>query len=215
MAEQEVFLSWSKPSSKAAAEAFRELLPLLLPGVKPWMSSLDIRKGTAWFSAISEQLARSRACLLIITPENINSSWMYYEAGAIANALKGNHVFSYLLGVTAGDLLPTPLGQYQATLFQKEDTRKLIYDLNSSLETSIHETVLSSAFDGVWPKLQRRLSKITASISLSASGEDPVTSTALSGPIPLSPIAVQLLEALTQPPQVPDFQGFRRLCQGF
>jgi hypothetical protein len=160
MAEQDIFLSWSKPASKAAAETFREYLPQLFPSVKPWMSSADIAKGTGWFASISEQLARSRACLLLITPENVGSSWLYYEAGAVAYAFQGTRVFPYLIGVKTGEISPTPLGQYQATLFDRDDTKRLVRDLNRTLDAPIDETVLGSAFDGVWPKLQRKLSKI-------------------------------------------------------
>jgi len=164
MAEQEIFLSWSKSASHSAAEAFREFLPQLFPSVKPWMSSLDIEKGTGWFTSISDQLARSRACLLLITHENVNSPWLYYEAGAVALAFKGSRIFPYLLGVKPSELGSTPLGQYQATLFDREDTKRMIHGLNKTLEAPIHETVLSSAFDGVWPKLYRKLLKIDTSL---------------------------------------------------
>jgi hypothetical protein len=186
MADQEIFLSWSKSASRTAAETFREYLPQLLPVVKPWMSSLDIAKGTAWFTAISDQLARSRACLLLITPENIGSSWLYYEAGAIAHAFAGSRVFPYLIGVRAVELGATPLGQYQVTIFEREDTKKLIHDLNMTLETPIHEAVLSSAFDGVWPKLQRKLVKIPLTKPVNAVPSPP-------SPRQLSQVALEIL----------------------
>ena len=188
MPEQEIFLSWSKSASRAAAEAFRDFLPQLLPGVKPWLSSLDIEKGTGWFASISDQLARSRACLLLITPENVGSSWLYYEAGAVSLAFKGSRVFPYLLGVKPGELGATPLGQYQVTLFDREDTKKMIHDLNKTLERPIHETVLSSAFDGVWPKLQRKLVKIP----LTKPADTPPAAPPAPPPA-LSPLAIQIL----------------------
>jgi hypothetical protein len=162
MAEQEIFLSWSKPMSKAAAEAFKDFLPLLLPRVKPWMSSQDIEKGTGWFNAIAEQFARSRACLLLITPENVTSSWLYFEAGGVALAMKDSRVVPYLIGVTPGAISHTALGQYQVTLFEKDDTRQLIFSMNRTLEAPTDETVLGSAFEGVWPRLQRRLARLPA-----------------------------------------------------
>ena len=56
MSEFVVFVSWSRTSSHQAADVFREWLPDALPGVKPWVSSEDITKGTSWFRAISDQL---------------------------------------------------------------------------------------------------------------------------------------------------------------
>jgi len=52
-------------------------LPLVLPGVKPWVSSEAISKGTPWFTSIEEQLRKSGACLICVTPENIGSQWLY------------------------------------------------------------------------------------------------------------------------------------------
>ena len=131
MAEFEIFISWSKSSSHQAAEAFQEWLPEALPGVKPWVSSEDITKGTPWFSAISDQLARSRACLICVTPENVGSQWLYYEAGAIAHAMRGALICPYLIGVKPSELSGTPLGQYQITVFDKDDTWRLIRDINT------------------------------------------------------------------------------------
>lgn len=194
MADQEIFLSWSKPASRTSAETFREYLPSMLSGVKPWMSSEDIAKGSSWFNAVSDQLARSRACIIFITPENLASSWLYYEAGAVGNAMKWKVIFPYLLGVRPGELGGTPLGQYQVTLFEKEDTRRLIFEINKTLEVPIPETVLGSAFDGVWSKLQRKLSKIP--LTRPADPSPPAAPPAPPAPPPappLSPLAIQIL----------------------
>ena len=51
-----------------------------------WMSSQDIGKGKPWFGSISEQLAKSEVCIICVTPENLDSRWLMYEAGAIAHA---------------------------------------------------------------------------------------------------------------------------------
>jgi hypothetical protein len=64
VAEFEIFVSWSRPGSRQAAEAFKEWLPEALPGAKPWMSKEDISKGRPWFASVSEQLSRSKACLV-------------------------------------------------------------------------------------------------------------------------------------------------------
>ena len=44
-----VFITWSKERSKAAALALRGWLPLVIQAVEPWMSDKDIGKGKlAW-----------------------------------------------------------------------------------------------------------------------------------------------------------------------
>jgi len=160
MAEFEIFLSWSQPSSHKAAEAFKLWLPTVLPGVKPWLSNQDIMKGKPWFASISAQLPRCSACLICVTPENVNSAWLYYEAGAIAHAIPDAMICSYLIGVKPGELGRTPLGQYQATVFDKEDSWLLIRDLNKCLRPPHHESMLRGHFETHWPTLEAKLNGI-------------------------------------------------------
>src|SRR5262249_35404460 len=122
MADLEILVSWSRPASHEAAQAFREWLPEVRPGVKPGLSSEDITKGTPWFASLSAQLGRSGACLICVTPENIGSAWLYFEAGAIAHAMQGSLICSYLIGLNASELSGNPLSQYQLTTFDKDDT---------------------------------------------------------------------------------------------
>ncbi len=162
MADLEVFVSWSRPASHQAAGAFKEWLPGVLPGVRPWMSSEDITKGTPWFSSISSQLSRSGACLILVTPENVGSSWLFYEAGAIAHAMQGALICPYLVDVKAGELSGTPLGQYQVTVFDKGDTWLLVRALNDRLAAPHHADVLRGNFDTKWPLLQCKLAQVAA-----------------------------------------------------
>jgi hypothetical protein len=165
MGDLEVFVSWSRPASHQAAGAFQEWLPGVLPGVRTWTSSEDITKGAPWFSSISAQLSKSEACLILITPENVGSAWLFYEAGAIAHAMPGALICPYLIGIKHGEVSSTPLGQYQVTVFDKDDTWLLIRALNARLETPHHEDVLRGNFDARWPFLQRRLAQVAASAS--------------------------------------------------
>jgi hypothetical protein len=160
MPDLEIFLSWSRPVSHQAAQAFADWLPDVLPGSKPWLSSEDITKGTPWFSSLSAQLAKSHACLIFVTPENANSPWLFFEAGAIAHAMQGALICPYLIGVKPGDLSGAPLGQYQATVFDKDDTWRLLRGLNARLPSPHHEGLLASNFKTSWPKLQAKLSDL-------------------------------------------------------
>ena len=161
MADLEVFVSWSRPGSHQTALAFVDWLPLVLPGVKPWLSSEDITKGTPWFASISEQLQKSAACLICITPENVGSPWLFYEAGAIAHAMPGALICPYLIGVDPSQIAGTPLGQYQVTRFDKDDTWRLIRSLNHKLPTPHHGQLLQGNFDANWSSLQRKLVKVS------------------------------------------------------
>jgi hypothetical protein len=161
VSELAVFISWSKSGSHQAALTFTEWLKGLIIGVEPWISSQDIEKGTPWFDAISEQLGRSRACILFVTPENLKSEWLYYEAGAVRHAMgREGLICAYLLEVGPGDLSGGPLGPYQMTKFDKEDTWLLIKTLNNRLPTPHPETMLRNGFDGRWPNLRAKLARV-------------------------------------------------------
>jgi hypothetical protein len=163
MKDLDVFVSWSRDASHQAADAFQEWLPSVLPGVRTWTSNEDIIKGAPWFSSISAQLSKSGACLILVTPENVASPWLYYEAGAIAHAVPDALICPYLIGVKAGELLSTPLGQYQITVFDKDDTWLLIRALNARLAAPHREQVLRGNFDARWQWLQGRLAQVAVS----------------------------------------------------
>uniref|UniRef100_UPI0024816846 toll/interleukin-1 receptor domain-containing protein n=1 Tax=Liquorilactobacillus sicerae TaxID=1416943 RepID=UPI0024816846 len=50
---------------------------------EPFMSSDDIARGDDWNNKINGELNNSRIGILFITPENINSNWLNFEAGAL------------------------------------------------------------------------------------------------------------------------------------
>jgi len=159
MSELEVFLSWSRSASHEVAKVFKDWLPVVLAGTRPWMSSEDIAKGTPWFVSISAQLACSQACLIFVTPENVESAWLYYEAGAIRHAMQDAVICPYLLGVKPSRLAATPLSQFQHTIFDKDDTFRLIKTINAKLASPHHEGMLEGNFDSKWQILKRRVER--------------------------------------------------------
>lgn len=82
-----VFVSWSGERSQMLAQALRDWLPLVLHYVQPWLSEKDIDAGKRWSSEIAKQLEESNIGIICITPENIDSSWILFEAGALAKSL--------------------------------------------------------------------------------------------------------------------------------
>ncbi len=78
-----LFISWSGKHSQQAANALRDWLPQVLPGTEPWISSEDIRKGSAWFSELSEGLAESVFGIICVDPSNVDAPWVLCEAGAV------------------------------------------------------------------------------------------------------------------------------------
>jgi hypothetical protein len=159
----DVILSWSGSQSRKVAETLHNWLKDVLPGIKPWISSEDITKGSAWFPALLGRLEAARLCIICITPENVRSPWLYFEAGAIAGKSTEARVCSYLIGVDGAQLTSGPLGQFQWTVAEKPDTWKLVRDINRNLQSGAHnELLLQGNFDQKWPRLKKMLDAVLA-----------------------------------------------------
>ena len=125
-----LLISWSKAQSKAVASALHGWLPTVVPGIQPWMSSKDIVKGKDWFAELQSVLAGARLCIICVTPENVRSPWIYYETGAIAAKGPDVLICPFLVGVSPNLLADGPLGKWQCTVADKEDSWGLIRSLN-------------------------------------------------------------------------------------
>jgi hypothetical protein len=155
-----VFLSWSGELSKSIALELREWLPQVIQGLKPWLSSEDIAKGSRWSGKIAEELAHSKTAVFCLTQENTMEPWLNFEAGAVSNTEWKTNVCTYLF-----DLKPTdftgPLTQFQATVCTKDDTFRLVTTLNTAQgEGALEEKRLEKSFNKFWPDLENRLEEI-------------------------------------------------------
>lgn len=92
-----VFLSWSGDRSKAVAEALHSWLPRVLQAVEPWTSFDNIERGARWAPELAQVLEETRFGILCLTPENLLSPWLLFEAGALSKTLDNTFVSPYLL----------------------------------------------------------------------------------------------------------------------
>lgn len=158
----EVFISWSGERSEVIAKALRDWIPNVIQSVRPWMSAADIEKGARWHSEIAVHLNDSRVGISCLTPENLESPWLLFEAGAMSKQLQKPFVCTFLF-----DLKPTqvtdPLAQFQATRAEKADTLKLMQTIHRALgETALSDAKLITAFEKWWPELETALKEIPA-----------------------------------------------------
>ncbi|MGD0293545.1 MAG: toll/interleukin-1 receptor domain-containing protein [Terracidiphilus sp.] len=157
-----VFLSWSGDLSKRVAEELHGWLPLVIQALEPWLSCEDIEKGSRWGSHISKELAASKAGIICVTPDNLSSPWLNFEAGAISNTAWSSKVCTFLVGMMNTDLTG-PLSQFQGTICDRKDTRSLVGTLNMALEKdALTEKNLDMVFDVFWPKLEKALEEIVS-----------------------------------------------------
>jgi hypothetical protein len=128
------------------------------------MSETDIDPGSRGLPEITERLAGTKVAISCLTPENLDSAWILFEAGALSKTLDDKtRLCTYLLGGLQPEDIKPPLGMFQATRAEKEPTRKLVHTINRALNTiPIEESVLNEIFDAMWPKFQERLTEIPA-----------------------------------------------------
>lgn len=156
----DVFISWSGERSRAAAEALRGWLPKIINAIKPWLSSADIDKGARWSTDVASRLEGAKAGIICLTPSNLHSDWILFEAGALSKTFQNTYVCPFLIGLEPSDVKP-PLAQFQATKAEKDDVLKLLKTLNSALgDNALPETHIEEAFDVWWPKLDSQLKNL-------------------------------------------------------
>ena len=157
----QVFLSWSTERSRHAASVFRDWLPDVLQSVKPWMSSEDIESGASWNQEIRVALENSHFGILFVTRENWNSSWLMFEAGAIAKQFRSARVVPLIVDA---ELKPSdlegPLVQLQARKYEKDSVCRLVQDLNNTCESKVDPNRLLRLFDRQWQDLEAKMSDL-------------------------------------------------------
>ena len=152
-----VFISWSGSRSKNIDEAVRKWIPGVLQAVRPYFSPDDVAKGARWNSEIAKELEASRLGLLILTPENLSSAWLMFEAGALAKNLEKSKVCPLLFGLEPTEI-KGPLVQFQAARFGADEMKRVVKMINSELgEASLAPDVVDSVFAMWWPKLESEI----------------------------------------------------------
>jgi hypothetical protein len=158
-----LFISFAGPQSKAVATALHDWIPKLFPSITTWISSEDIDKGRRWRIELSAILQESNLGIICLTKNNLESTWIHFEAGALAKTVEDSYLWTYLHDVKPSEI-KDPLGQFQHTIANKEDTKKLLRTIHSVLlsrkEEVIDEKEFDKRFEELWPELEETLSKI-------------------------------------------------------
>ena len=156
-----VFISWSGSKSQKAAIILEKHIRLHLPGANAFIST-DIASGQRWFDVIANRLESSNFGILVVTRANVQSTWLHFEAGALARHHKEATVSLLMLDAKTSDL-KSPLSEYQATTMERESLLKLFRTINSRLtEQKRNEADLDEVFEMIWPKLKAELEAVAS-----------------------------------------------------
>jgi ElaB/YqjD/DUF883 family membrane-anchored ribosome-binding protein len=133
----------------------------VIQAVEPFVSSQDIPKGARWSNDIAKELADTNFGILCVTKDNFQQPWLLFEAGALSKALDKSFVVPLLFDLKPSDLENSPLLQFQAASFSKEEIKKLLDTINSVCgANSLGTHDLDETFDVWFPRLQASLDEI-------------------------------------------------------
>jgi len=121
--------------------------------------STEIEKGSRSYEEIARALEGMKVGIICLTPENLTSEWLHYEAGALSKTLDANtRVCTYLLADLDFATVKPPLAWFHWTKANKTDTRRLIGTINQHLDAApLAEAKLDSTFEKWWPDLEQKL----------------------------------------------------------
>lgn len=156
----QIFISWSGNRSKKLAEAFSTWLPTVIQQAKPYFSP-EMEKGARWSEDIFQALTNAKLGVIFLTPENLSSRWIQFEAGALVKALDKARVCTVLISLTPAQV-EMPLGMFQATQTTKDDVWKLLCTINAAFERTqqIEESRLKSIFEKFWPEFEAAIDAV-------------------------------------------------------
>lgn len=155
-----VFISWSGDVSLKVATVFRDWLPSVIQSLEPYVSSEDIDKGARWSSDIAKELENSTFGILCVTKENLEAPWLSFEAGALSKTMDKSFVNPFLFDIKRSEV-QGPILQFQSTIFEKEDIKRMMKTLNKACgDSGILENRLDNSFDVWYPQLEKEFNKI-------------------------------------------------------
>jgi hypothetical protein len=154
-----VFISWSGEQSKRYADVIRKLFPLVIQDIHLFMSKHDLESGARWGQQLAIQLEKSDFGIFCLTPENLSSPWLLFEAGALTKMADGKACGILFEGVSPSDITG-PLSQFQHRYFDFDGIYNLLFDLNKNCLNVLGESQLKAIFDKFWPDLQEQCSDI-------------------------------------------------------
>lgn len=173
-----IFLSWSGELSHKTAIIFRDWLPSVIQSIVPYVSSEDIDKGARWSTDIAKELDNSTFGILCVTKENVHAPWLTFEAGALSKTMEKAAVSPFLFDIKRSEV-SGPILQFQSTIFERDDIKKLVASLNRACGAEVlSDDRLEKAFQVWYPTLETQLNELLQSppsISL-ASEEEPIES---------------------------------------
>jgi len=126
----------------------------MIQGLDVFMSKHDLESGARWSLQLAAELEQTNFGIVCLTPENLESPWLLFEAGALTKHLEGRACALLFSGLTPASV-SGPLAQFQNRTFHKDDFRALLQDMNAKLPNQLGAKQLDMIFEKWWPDIER------------------------------------------------------------
>ena len=151
-----VFVSWSGKRSRHLADGIRQLIGDVIQTAEPFMSAHHLEPGERWADRLDQELLSTFFGVVCLTPENLNSTWIHYECGALRKAVEKSRVCPVLFDIDNATEVAGPLLQFQSTKINREGLHRVLTTINRSMDSArrITEEQLDRTFDKFWGDFQ-------------------------------------------------------------
>ncbi len=155
-----ILLCWSGDQSHELAKALSWWLPLVHVAFETRLAPA-ITPGVQWVEAWQSATNESQFGVVCVTPDNLRSPWLMFEAGASINAWQTQRVVAYLHCTLANDVTDTPMGVLRCKTATYEGTLQLVLLLNAALpvEQRLTEAGLHVLVKPLWVRLEKALTQ--------------------------------------------------------
>lgn len=159
-----IFISWSGTLSEQVARVLKVWLKQHVHRtIEAFVSSVDIDMGTTWNSELRRELDEAAFGIICLTRENIDTKWIYFEAGVLSGKKQGANTAPFLIDVALTDIPTSPFRELMVTHYKKDDVRKLVRTINSKLgeDARLSPEMVDQHFDSTgWPALNREMEQL-------------------------------------------------------
>ncbi len=158
-----IFFAWSGDMSKKVADALALCLKEIFPSVNPWISAHSIELGKKGTPELLKKLRQCDVGILCFTEQNITSTWIAFEAGALLKESSTNRIIPFLFNVEPDALSKSPFEQFQGARSDQAGTLQLVNTINRALAKPLYATeeALKKVFPtSFWPMFSRKFSSI-------------------------------------------------------
>ena len=108
---------------------------------------------------MSSELEASNFGIICITPENLGSEWLLFEAGALSKSMQDAKVIPLLFDLEFSDI-SGPLSQFQAKKVDQVGLNEVIGAINKIAEKPADEDIVKTLVPALWSEFEKLAGKI-------------------------------------------------------